>query len=39
MATFQFYLQSGKERSMVGGQVGEESHVLLDKNSLVKKEV
>jgi hypothetical protein len=37
MVTFKFYLQSGEQRKV--GWVGDKSHVVLVKNSLVKKEV
>jgi hypothetical protein len=37
MAAFQFYLISGKQRKV--GWVGEDSHVVFGKISLVKKEV
>jgi hypothetical protein len=37
MAAFQLKLQLGKQRKV--GWVGDDSHVVCGKNSLVKKEV
>jgi hypothetical protein len=43
MAAFQFYLQTGLQRKVAGGQVsrvgwvGDNNHVVFGKKSLVKK--